>query len=218
FAGSAYPRDPTKLAELLKARIGDSDGDGASIAIAAPHASPDAGWNTYRAAYRALPARDAASKRTFVILGTSHYGAPDRFGLTRKRFVTPWGEARTNVQLVAELERAAPGSVRMEDYCHAVEHSIEFQIVFLQHLYGPDVEILPILCGPFVKSIYDTGMPEDNENVARFFDALGNIAAREGDRLFWILGVDMAHMGPRYQDRLPVTANTGEMLAGAERD
>jgi AmmeMemoRadiSam system protein B len=106
----------------------------------------------------------------------------------------------------------------MEDYCHAVEHSIEFQVVFLQHIYGPDVRIVPILCGPFVKSIYGEGMPEDSDHVARFFDALGSIASREKDKLFWILGVDMAHMGRRYGDALRATANTGEMMAIELRD
>ena len=33
-------------------------------------------------------------RRTFVILGTSHYGEPERFGLTRKPFLTPCGETR----------------------------------------------------------------------------------------------------------------------------
>ena len=88
----------------------------------------------------------------------------------------------------------------MEDYCHCVEHSIEFQIVFLQHIYGPSVRILPILCGPFVKSIYEGGLPEESDRVARFFDALGEISARESKRLFWVLGVDMAHIGRRYGD------------------
>ena len=62
-------------------------------------------------AYSALPRRTSARKadgnptarhtrllgpelrdRTFVILATSHYGEPERFGLTRKPFVTPLGE------------------------------------------------------------------------------------------------------------------------------
>ena len=34
--------------------------------------------------------------RTFVILATSHYGEPEKFGLTRKKFRTPLGEARTD--------------------------------------------------------------------------------------------------------------------------
>lgn len=218
FAGSAYPNDRLKLADLLAARVGTSNGRPAILGIAAPHASPDGGWDTYRAAYQALPCVEQAQDRIFVILGTSHYGAPDRFGLTRKQFITPFGEAQTAIDLVNELENAAPGAIRMEDYCHSVEHSIEFQIVFLQHLYGPGVRILPILCGPFVKSVYEGCAPEDNEYVARFFDALGNIAAREAQRLFWILGVDMAHIGRRYGDQLRATANLGEMLAIEQRD
>ena len=39
------------------------------------------------------------------------------------------------------------------------------------------------------------GKPEADENVARFLGALGEMAAREGNRLFWVLGIDMAHMG-----------------------
>lgn len=218
FAGSAYPKDRLKLGNLLATRLGASNGRRASIGIAAPHASPDGAWDTYRAAYQALPELDDAQNRTFVILGTSHYGAPDRFGLTRKHFITPFGEAQTAVDLVDELENAALDAIRMEDYCHSVEHSIEFQIVFLQHLYGPGVRILPILCGPFVKSVYEGCAPESNENVARFFDALGNIAARDAHRLFWILGVDMAHIGRRYGDQLRATANLGEMLAIEQRD
>ena len=31
----------------------------------------------------------------------------------------------------------------MEDYCHAVEHSIEFQVMFLQSIFGPDIKVLP---------------------------------------------------------------------------
>ena len=218
FAGSAYPATRVKLAELLTDRMGGPQGALQTVAVAAPHASPEGGWDTYRTAYQALPPIDRARELTFVVLGTSHYGAPDRFGLTRKDFVTPFGQARTNTALVNELEAAAPGAIRMEDYCHSVEHSIEFQVVFLQHLYGPDVKILPILCGPFVKSVYDGEAPEANEHLARFFDVLGNIGAREARQLFWVLGVDMAHIGRRYGDQLRAKANIGEMLAIEQRD
>ncbi|MBV8895570.1 MAG: AmmeMemoRadiSam system protein B [Acidobacteriaceae bacterium] len=218
FAGSAYPHDPQSLADLLTYRVGRSQGAKKTIAVAAPHASPDGGWHTYRTAYQALPSREQGDGKTFVVLGTSHYGAPERFGLTRKQFVTPFGAAQTDTALVDELVAAAPQAVRLEDYCHAVEHSIEFQIVFLQHLYGASVRVLPILCGPFVKSIYNGGLPEATDGVARLFDALGNIAARESHRLFWVLGVDMAHIGQRYGDQLRATANLGEMLGIEQRD
>ncbi len=218
FAGNAYPDDRVELANLMTQRIGAARGNGAILAVAAPHASPDGGWDIYRAAYQALPSKEAAADRVFVILGTSHYGAPERYGLTRKPFVTPYGETRTELGLIDELAAKAPEAIRMEDYCHAVEHSIEFQVVLLQHLYGADVRILPILCGPFVKSIYEGGLPEETDRVKQFFDVAGNIVAREGNRLFFVLGVDMAHMGRRYGDPLTAYAGAGEMLAVQERD
>jgi AmmeMemoRadiSam system protein B len=186
------------------------------IGIAAPHVSPFGGWECYRDAYSLL--NTEYRDRTFVVLGTSHYGEPDSFGLTRKPFITPFGEAVTDLRLVDELAASAPEAVRMEDYCHAVEHSIEFQVLFLQHVYGPDIRILPILCGSFARSIYEGGQPEANPEVERFFGALADIAARESDKLFWVLGVDMAHMGRRYGDSSAARADQGEMLAVAERD
>lgn len=217
-AGSAYPED---LAGARAQLAGYMQGppvytDDSLIGIAAPHVSPFGGAASYRDAYAALTPQ--YRDRTFVVLGTSHYGEADCFGLTRKPYLTPYGEAVTDTRLVDRLEHDAGGAVRMEDYCHAVEHSIEFQVLFLQHIYGPGVRILPILCGAFVRSIYQGGKPEQNENVRRFLGSLGEMAAREGDRLMWVLGIDMAHMGRRYGDELVARADLGEMSSVAERD
>ena len=218
-AGSAYPLDVEEARKTLAGFMENATPAGgllSQVGIAAPHVSPFGGWESYRDAYASL--LPAYQDRTFVVLGTSHYGEADRFGLTRKPFVTPFGEAMTATNLVDELAKAAPGATRMEDYCHAVEHSIEFQILFLQYVYGPNVRILPILCGSYARSIYQGGKPEANQDVQRFLDSLGNIAAREGDKLFWILGVDMAHMGRRYGDSMIARADEGEMAAVADRD
>lgn len=217
-AGSAYPAEENELRATLRNYLGNrvaaaSDG---LVGIAAPHVSPFGGWESYKAGYDAL-SPDYAD-RIFVILGTSHYGEPDRFGLTRKPFVTPYGTAPTEVALVDELERRAGKAVNMEDYCHSFEHSIEFQVVFLQHLLGPNVRILPLLCGAFARSIYRGGMPESDPVVAQFFDVLGDVAAREGKRLMFVLGIDMAHMGRRYGDRFEALAEVDEMAEVATRD
>jgi AmmeMemoRadiSam system protein B len=218
-AGSAYPNDAEgarkALDEFMQQAAPPPSAD-SQVGIAAPHVSPFGGWECYRDAYATL--LPSYRDRTFVVLGTSHYGEPDRFGLTRKPFVTPFGEAATDVGLVDELEKRAPGAVRMEDYCHAVEHSIEFQVLFLQHIYGPDIRILPILCGSFARSLQLGGKPEANDQVRQFFETLGDITARKGNGLFWILGVDMAHMGRRYGDPLTARADEGAMMAVAERD
>jgi MEMO1 family protein len=186
------------------------------IAIAAPHVSPFGGIDAYRAAYSALSPSDA--ERTFVILGTSHYGEPDRLGLTRKPFVTPYGETIADTGLIDEILNKSGDAAAMEDYCHAIEHSIEFQIVFLQHLFGPRIRIVPILCGSYANSIYRGGTPESNDHVNRMLGVLGEIAAREGDRLLWVLGIDMAHMGRRYGDQFSASAERGEMQEVALRD
>jgi AmmeMemoRadiSam system protein B len=184
------------------------------LGIAAPHVSPQGGWQGYRAAYKELTPdlRD----RTFIVLGTSHHGQPGRFGLTRKPFETPWGKTRIDQALVAELE--AQAAALPEDYCHAVEHSIEFQVIFLQAIYGANVRVLPLLCGSFGSSMHSGGFPEDDDHVKRFLSALGEIAEREKERLFWVLGVDMAHMGLRFGDKFAARANRDEMNTVKERD
>ncbi|HMC61187.1 MAG TPA: MEMO1 family protein, partial [Candidatus Solibacter sp.] len=48
--------------------------------------------------------------------------------------------------------------------------------------------------------------------------ALGELREREGDRLFWILGVDMAHMGARYRDPFEAVAGEGVMSEVESRD
>jgi hypothetical protein len=218
-AGSAYPAESEELRETMRVWMPpNSDGGGRErlVGIAAPHVSPGGGYESYSAAYRLLSPRH--KDRTFVVLGTSHYGAPERFGLTRKPYVTPYGASRTDVALVDELTRLAPNSIATEDYCHAVEHSIEFQVLFLQSIFGPDINVLPILCGQYARSIYGGGKPEVDDNVNRFLGVLGEIAAREADRLFWILGIDMAHMGKRYGDPYEALAHQNEMLAVGGRD
>ena len=222
-AGTGYPENPAELTSTMRGYLNGITtatpggvSAGKTRAIAAPHVSPYGGIDSYRAAYASLTPVDA--EKTFVILGTSHYGQPDRFGLTRKAFVTPFGETGTNLALVDEIARAAGDGALMEDYCHAIEHSIEFQVVFLQHLFGPSVRVLPVLCGAFSRGMKPGAQPDDDEAVRRTIGALGEIAAREGDRLLWVLGVDMAHMGRRYGDRFEAAADRGEMEEVARRD
>jgi AmmeMemoRadiSam system protein B len=223
-AGGAYPLEIAALRETMtrymdgtgKQVCGGPPVSAALCGIAAPHVSPEGGWQTYRLAYQALGPE--LRVRTFVILATSHYGRPEHFGLTRKPFVTPLGETATNTALVDRLAADAGSAALMEDYCHSFEHTVELQVIFLQHIYGPDIRILPILCGQYANSLYRGGAPEANEGVHRFLQSLGEMAAREGDRLFWILGIDMAHMGARYQDDFPAYADRGVMAEVAERD
>ena len=217
-AGAAYPEEAATLERTLAgylAGTAPASADGL-VGIAAPHVSPEGGWRSYAAAYAALAPQ--LRDRTFVILGTSHYGTPDLFGVTAKPFRTPAGDAQPAADLVEELCRVGGAAVTAEDYCHAVEHSIEFQVVFLQHLFGPRVRVLPILCGPFARATLQGGLPEDDPGVAAFFAALRAIARRERGRLFFVLAVDLAHVGRRYGDPDPARAHERGMIRVADRD
>ncbi len=214
-AGSAYPAEPELLRVTLDRCLdGAPRSRGSVLGVAAPHVSPEGGWQCYREAYACLD--PGACEATFVVLGTSHFGAPDRFGLTRKPYRTPLGETTPWPEMTDWLARRAPNAVTMEDYCHAVEHSIEFQVIFLQHLYGPHVRVLPILCGSLLCG--GGRLPEDNDDVARFLEALRELGVREGERLRWVLGVDLAHIGRRYGDRFAARARQGRMRAVEEED
>ncbi len=217
-AGSAYPNDPAQLSQELNGYMqfvqhGDPPG---MIGIAAPHVSVFGGWRSYASAYARLD--PSLADKTFVVLGTSHYGQPEKFGLTRKPFVTPLGRLETDSVFVDWIASRAGNSVVMEDYCHSVEHSIEFQCLFLQHVVSPNCRIVPILCGAFHRSLMTGEDPEADPGVRQFFDTLGEFAERQGPKLFWILGIDLAHIGRRYGDSFPAEVEKGPMAEVHEKD
>jgi AmmeMemoRadiSam system protein B len=225
-AGAAYPEEAdalraTMLGWDMPPASPDGKRDGPLVGLAAPHVSPEGGFKSYAAAYRKLQPADAG--KTFVILGTSHYGAPETFGLTRKPYLTPLGPVETDRAIVDELERQAGDAARMEDYCHSSEHSIEFQSLYLQaalHQALPEGERLravPVLCGSFFRSLESGEPPEADERVRRFFDALSELDAKRDD-LIWVLGVDMAHIGRRYGDPAAAVADTGRMTEVRAKD
>jgi AmmeMemoRadiSam system protein B len=221
-SGTGYPDQfedlRAKLDEYLRGNL--TEAPQPIIGLAAPHVSPWGGWQSYATAYGRLSGsvKQFTEDKTVVLLGTSHYGEPERFGMTRKPFVTPLGTLRTDNELTDWIVSRADDSIVMEDYCHAIEHSIEFQCVFLQQMLGSDFKILPILCGPFATSLSTGEPPEKNDTVIRFFDTLGEMAELYSSRLFWTLGVDLAHIGRRYGDQVSARAGEGEMLEIEEQD
>jgi AmmeMemoRadiSam system protein B len=224
--GSAYEAEPAALREQLKGwgvnAVAEPSSRGRLVGVAAPHVSPVGGYESYAAAYKQLEAQHAS--KTFVILGTSHYGQGERWGLTRKAYDTPLGAVETDQAFVDALVKRAGDSIEMEDYCHASEHSIEFQTVYLQHMLGPHLPegerllAVPILCGGLSESLYSDQRPESNDAVRRFFDALTETAAERGSDLVFVLGIDLAHIGRRYDDDLVAEAETGPLLEVRRRD
>jgi len=195
------------------------------LGVAAPHVSPEGGRNCYAETYLRLAACRALAQRTFVVLGTSHWGPPGKFGLTHKPFLTPLGALRVENELVDWLEDRGGRAVTAEDYCGAIEHSIEFQCVFLQYALGADLKIVPILCGPLGESSpTDSADPACqagatlDQDAECFLSALAELAEKHQDQLFWVLGIDLAHLGRRYGNSFAALANQGPMREVEELD
>ena len=197
FAGGAYPECPEDCRRYFDQFLEEAPElaapAGKLVGIAAPHVSFEGGWECYRDAFAAL--RQMGPERTYIILATSHYGEPEKFGVTRKPYMTPYGETTPANELLDELKALAPDALIEEDYCHVMEHSAEFHVLWLQHLFGANVKVLPILVGPcFADS------PEANPHLKAMLDGLATLAERHGEKLGWVLSIDMAHMGQRYGD------------------
>ncbi|HSF17735.1 MAG TPA: AmmeMemoRadiSam system protein B [Vicinamibacteria bacterium] len=218
-AGTAYPAERAELETFFDAFLGDGIPDASGRtprAIAAPHVAPDGGRASYGAAYQLDGARDG-NELDIIVLGTSHYGEPEHIGVTRKPFRSPLGEVPVAIELVERLLERGGDAVIDEDYSHVPEHSIEFQVIFLQHRLRRPFRIVPILVGAFADSLITGKRPEALDSNRRCFDALSELADANPN-LFWVLGVDMAHVGRRYGGSMPVRAGEGEMVEVAEKD
>ncbi len=103
-AGTAYPASPAEIHRTLEEYFRGVEVAGglpeSALGVAAPHVSPEGGRNCYATTYRRMAASPALAERTFVVMGTSHWGVPEKFGLTRKPFVTPLGTLRVDTELV----------------------------------------------------------------------------------------------------------------------
>jgi AmmeMemoRadiSam system protein B len=227
FAGLAYPECPEDCRRFFDSFLEGAEdkplaSTGRVLGIAAPHASFEGGPEVYRDAFhalRSLGSREEMAGKTFVLLATSHYGEPGKFGVTRKPFLTPYGTTTPANELLDELAASAPDALVMEDFCHIREHSAEFHVVWLQHLFGAKVKVLPVLVGAFAKSIYlDQQPPENEPQVASFFRALRSLDAKYGDELVWVLSIDMAHMGPRYGDQSAFAPESMESASTEAKD
>jgi len=214
LAGKSYPADPAELRSLLdglfsqSARPADPQFRTSTVAgVIAPHIDFSRGGATYVPAYRSLA---DSSAETFVILGISHTGGETPLIVSRKDYQTPLGRAETDRDLADRLDRNLRGKPGWEDpyrseISHAFEHSIEFQVVFLQYaLRGRPMRILPILCAfshEEVQTELQSGRPGP---IGSFLQALADAVSESGRRVAYIAGVDFAHVGSQFGDTFPV--------------
>jgi len=202
LAGSAYPADPGELAAFLdgvlaRAALGTPPAGGVR-GLACPHIDLRVAREAYGAAYRTLG--NAAPDAVFL-LGTGHAVRAGRYCLCAKTFSTPLGRIPADAAGVARIEAAARGAVSPDDFPHRGEHSLEFQLLFLQRLFPMErIPILPVLCGPMEDLFETPGGPLGDAGIASFVEAGRAWLAEHGGRALVLGGVDLCHVGPKFGD------------------
>jgi hypothetical protein len=146
-AGSFYPRDRDSLAAQVKGHLASaSPGTGARPpkAIIAPHAGYIYSGPIAAAAYALLGACRGVVKRV-VLAGPAHRVYVDGAAVpAASAFDTPFGKVAVDRETVARLLELP--FVEASDAAHALEHSLEVHLPFLQAVLG-EFSLVPIVVG-----------------------------------------------------------------------
>jgi AmmeMemoRadiSam system protein B len=231
FAGESYPGEAAELGQYLTAFFTHSHGPGAPSgregnlprALIAPHIDFHRGGPAYAWAYKLL-AEAKDRPELVVIFGTDHIAGDRPFTFTRKHYSTPFGVLPTDTTLVDAIantvgEKLGPQVAQglfYDEHHHRGEHSIEFQAVWLRHVFGDafdgenPIRVLPILTGSFRHLVDDKRDPATDAEIHTVLEAIKTAVA--GKRVLWLGAADLAHVGPRYGDADPLSASDRESL------
>lgn len=197
-AGLFYPGSPSELAATVRGCLSEAlrpAGAPAGVpkALIVPHAGYVYSGPIAAGAYARLAALRGTIRRV-VLLGPTHRVAVRGLALPSVRaFATPLGEVEVDREAVAAV--AGMPQVVVSDAAHALEHSLEVQLPFLQVVLD-EFDILPVAIGL-----------SPPEQVARALDGAWNGA----DTLI-VVSSDLSHYHTSDEARLLDTETTHAIL------
>lgn len=203
--GRAYPDNPAELKSTLDAimavpRPSPCPG-GRATALVSPHIDIAVGSRGYASAYQCL---EGASPERVIVLGVGHQGFDGLFALTEKEFSTPLGNVKAEKTVLERLRGAGNEVVANDDFAHKAEHSIEFQVLFLQHvLAGKPFTLIPILCGSLLTSLPQYKRGAYLDKAGPFLKAMREVVAQPEKETLVVAGVDFSHIGPKFGHDTP---------------
>ena len=170
------------------------------ISVVAPHIDLNVGARLYSCSYNAI--RHIRPGRV-IILGVGHHLMDGLFSITTKDFETPFGIVKNDTDITTQLKEIKSSVIAKDDFAHRSEHSIEFQIIFLQHIFPQDsFRIVPVLCGSARVHLSRYCREAYIQEAGEFIDRLKNIVNQDNNTLI-VAGVDMSHTGPKFGHSLP---------------
>ena len=180
-AGETYPSEGKALEEFIKESL--TEGDKETLAgILVPHMDLRVALSTYGKTY----SRVGNDPDLVVILGVSHYVHETPFSACPLDLDTPIGVLHTDKEVFDKLQRQFDYDLTHDILSYRQEHSIEFQTIFVKHLF-PRAKALAV--------IVSYGDEESLRDIAR------KIAhAIEGRDALIVSSVDMSHVGKKFGD------------------
>jgi AmmeMemoRadiSam system protein B len=202
LCGQSYPRQPAQLTKMLDDVLASQspspEPEGNITALLAPHIDLAAGHQVYASAYGMLK---YTTPSRVVLLCIGHRMFDDLFCLTDKDFESPLGVIKNEPSLIRKLREAGGDIIAADDFAHRSEHSIEFQIIFLQHLLAAKTfTIIPILCGGLQSNLPGYERKAYLEKTGSFLQELKNCI--NNDTLI-VAGVDFSHIGLKFGHDMP---------------
>ena len=210
LAGKAYPEEPDRLNAYIRSilELGEKRPDllgGERVSgLVAPHIDLEVGKRIYAEAYHVL---EGLSPKKILLIGTGHNLSESYFSLTTKDFVTPLGRVNTDRDWVEKLKDLFPsGLIAPHDIDHKNEHPLEFQILFLQHMFGDDFRLLPVLCGSFHQALQRFSGLGEIPGMTDFVLGLRSFLGDGEETALVVAGVDFSHIGPKFGHRESATS------------
>jgi hypothetical protein len=185
--------------------------------LIAPHIDLRVGGLAYAWGYKELAERCDAD--LFILLGTSHYGMGNLFVATEKDYNTPLGPVKTDREFIQALQQNYGGDLFADEILHRTEHSLEFQTLFLQYVFGGKREftIVPILVSSFHHMILTKTPPVQVPRVDAFLTALKETVTQSQKKICFVAGVDFAHVGQKFGDNGPLTQEFLDWVESEDR-
>ena len=209
FAGKSYEAEPQKLREQLAGFFTSKEGpspdpsehQGKAIkGLVAPNYDVNVAGPIYAWAYKEL--REAEAPDVYILLGTAHAGLAKPVAVTDKDFESPLGIVPVNRPIMEHLRSKGEDEWFADELRHETEHSIEFQLPFLQETVGArqSISMAPVLSSFPPSCFIDPALKAVADQVEQFVSLLKDAIAASGQRVCFLASANLAHIGLRYGD------------------
>ncbi len=223
-SGNSYPHDTKELKVFLDEAFStyeQSKTVQSAKALYAPHIDPRVGMGSYVKAFSSI--KELKPKRV-VILATSHYSGlhgnlyeETPFIISDKTFVMPNGEVNSHKPsinfILNSIQDPAQIGISNLSRAHRIEHSIELHLLFLNHIWNHNFEIIPILVGGLDEILYSKNSYREQQ-----IDSFSTILQQlDDDETFFLISGDLSHIGHKFGDQQEASEMFDEVKINDDR-